>query len=220
MHDLYKELTEETDETQMDLEAVKMYIDIWTRSLKSDITDTKCFHKDIENTRYDLHQELDILFQVKAWTVKAEIGSSKREWKPGLRPTNASSKQVEAGAEHEPGTGTSAVKSLKFDGTTSWAVFWWQFETAAEHNSWMSQEKCTYLIMAMQSPPTTVLCGALLQRPVPCHRPLLTPVIMYRVFGAQADWTLTHTSHKDTEQTTREASITLDGVTLTDSLIR
>jgi hypothetical protein len=42
----------------------------------------------------------------------------------------------------------------------------------------------------------------------------------YRVFRAQADWTLTHTSHKDTEQSTVEASITLDGVTLTDSLTR
>jgi hypothetical protein len=42
----------------------------------------------------------------------------------------------------------------------------------------------------------------------------------YRVFRAQADWTLTHTSHKDTEQSAIEASITLDSVTLTDSLIR
>jgi hypothetical protein len=38
-------------------------------------------------------------------------------------------------------------------------------------------------------------------------------ILRYRVFRAQADWTLTHTS-------TIEASITLDGVTLTDSLIR
>jgi hypothetical protein len=35
------------------------------------------------------------------------------------------------------------------------------------------------------------------------------------VFRAQADWTLTHTSHKDTEQSTIETSITLNGVTLT-----
>jgi hypothetical protein len=34
-------------------------------------------------------------------------------------------------------------------------------------------------------------------------------------FRAQADWTLTHTSHKDTEQSIIEASITL-----TDKLIR
>jgi hypothetical protein len=38
---------------------------------------------------------------------------------------------------------------------------------------------------------------------------------LYRVFSAQADWTLTHTSHKDTEQSTMEAFITLDGVKLT-----
>jgi hypothetical protein len=43
---------------------------------------------------------------------------------------------------------------------------------------------------------------------------------IYRVFRAQADWTLTHTSHIDTEQSTIEASIALDGVTQTDSLIR
>jgi hypothetical protein len=43
---------------------------------------------------------------------------------------------------------------------------------------------------------------------------------MYRMFSVQADWTLTHTSHKGTEQSTIEASITLDGVTQTDSLIR
>jgi hypothetical protein len=41
---------------------------------------------------------------------------------------------------------------------------------------------------------------------------------IYKVFRAQADWTLTYTSHKDTEQSTVEASITLYGVTLTDSL--
>jgi hypothetical protein len=36
----------------------------------------------------------------------------------------------------------------------------------------------------------------------------------------QADWSLTHTSHRDTEQSTIEASVTLDRVTLTDLLIR
>jgi hypothetical protein len=43
--------------------------------------------------------------------------------------------------------------------------------------------------------------------------------VLYRMFSAQADWTLTHMSHKDTEQSTTEASITFDGVTLTDILI-
>jgi hypothetical protein len=40
------------------------------------------------------------------------------------------------------------------------------------------------------------------------------------MFSAQADLTLTHTSHKDTEQSTIEAYITPDGVILTDPLIR
>jgi hypothetical protein len=35
------------------------------------------------------------------------------------------------------------------------------------------------------------------------------------VFSSQADWTLTHTSHEDTEQSTIEASITLDALTMT-----
>jgi hypothetical protein len=43
---------------------------------------------------------------------------------------------------------------------------------------------------------------------------------LYRVFRAQADWTLTHTSQRVTEQSTIDASITLDGVTRTDLLIR
>jgi hypothetical protein len=43
----------------------------------------------------------------------------------------------------------------------------------------------------------------------------------YRMFRAQADGTLIQTSHKDTEQSTIEASVTLDGVTLrlTDQVI-
>jgi hypothetical protein len=44
--------------------------------------------------------------------------------------------------------------------------------------------------------------------------------MVHHVFSAQTDWTLTHMSHKDREQSTMEASITLNGVTLTDSLIR
>jgi hypothetical protein len=43
---------------------------------------------------------------------------------------------------------------------------------------------------------------------------------LYRVFSAQAKQTLAHMSHKDTQQSTIEASVTFDGVTLNDSLIR
>jgi hypothetical protein len=43
---------------------------------------------------------------------------------------------------------------------------------------------------------------------------------IYRMFRAQADWTLTNMSHKDTEYSTIQASITFDGVTRTDSMLR
>jgi hypothetical protein len=55
---------------------------------------------------------------------------------------------------------------------------------------------------------------------------LRSPVLYHSVmlyctaYSAQADWTLTHTSYKDTEHSTILASITLDGVTLTDSMIK
>jgi hypothetical protein len=49
---------------------------------------------------------------------------------------------------------------------------------------------------------------------------IINIVNVYRVFRAQADWTLTHTSHEETEHSTIEASLTLDGVTLTDPLIK
>jgi hypothetical protein len=45
-------------------------------------------------------------------------------------------------------------------------------------------------------------------------------VHFYRMFRAQADSTLTHTSHKEPEKCTIEASVTLDDVTLTHSLIK
>jgi hypothetical protein len=41
---------------------------------------------------------------------------------------------------------------------------------------------------------------------------------IYRVFRAQADWLLTRMSHKDIEQSTIEASVTLNGVTLTNHI--
>jgi hypothetical protein len=55
---------------------------------------------------------------------------------------------------------------------------------------------------------------------VQCKLRVNKVIQIYRVFSAQADWTLNDTSHKDTEQSTVQACITLNGVTLTDSLIR
>jgi hypothetical protein len=46
------------------------------------------------------------------------------------------------------------------------------------------------------------------------HATLIRRIYIW-VFRAQADWTLIHTSHKAPSQSTIEAPITLDGVTLT-----
>jgi hypothetical protein len=46
----------------MDLQAVKVFINVWTGSLKSDIMDMKDFHEAIVNTRNGLHGELNLIF--------------------------------------------------------------------------------------------------------------------------------------------------------------
>jgi hypothetical protein len=67
--------------------------------------------------------------------------------------------EVEARAERErrARTGTGTAKPLKIDGTTSLALFRRQFETGAEHNYWMWQEKPTNFITALQWCATDVL---------------------------------------------------------------
>jgi hypothetical protein len=70
---VHKELTEKIDVTQVDLQAVKASIYTWTGSLGGDIMDTKDFHEATSNTRNNLHEELDLMFQVKAQAIKAEI---------------------------------------------------------------------------------------------------------------------------------------------------
>jgi hypothetical protein len=59
MQDFCKEFTEKIDETQVNLQAVKTSIDTWTGSLKGDIASTK--------------KELDLMFQVEAQTIEADI---------------------------------------------------------------------------------------------------------------------------------------------------
>jgi hypothetical protein len=64
---LHKELTKKIVETQVDLHSVKTSIDMWTGSLKNNITDTKeDFYEAIVNTRNDLHEELILVLQVEA----------------------------------------------------------------------------------------------------------------------------------------------------------
>jgi hypothetical protein len=144
MQGLFKELNEKVDETQLDLQAVKTSLDTWRKNHQESLADT----------RKDLHEELGLMFQVEVKTVKALLETTQQKFQSQLD-------KVEARAEWGRGTGACAsmVQPPKFDGTTSWAVFRCQFETVAEHNCWMSHEKSTYLITALQGWATDVLHG-------------------------------------------------------------
>jgi hypothetical protein len=88
------------------------------------------------------------MFQVEAQTTKAQTEATWCEFCAQL-------KEVKAWAECRRGTGTGvgAVKSSKFDGTTSWAVFRHHFETVADHNCRPHLEKSTYLITPCRAMP-------------------------------------------------------------------
>jgi hypothetical protein len=151
---LGKELNEKIDETQVDLQLVMTSIDTSTRRLKGEVTDTKDCHEVLANTRKDLHEELGLMLQVEAQKTKALTEPTRHEFQTQLT-------KVEALTEYRKGTGTGggAEKPPKFDDTTSWAVFWRQFDTVAEHNCWTRLEKSTYLITALQIRDAYVLHG-------------------------------------------------------------
>ncbi|KAJ4438192.1 hypothetical protein ANN_14131 [Periplaneta americana] len=60
-------------------------------------------------------------------------------------------------AEPSPSARHSNVKTPKFDGTTSWAIFRRQFEAIAEHNGWTPAEKTTQLLAALQGQASEIL---------------------------------------------------------------
>ncbi|KAJ4443007.1 hypothetical protein ANN_04656 [Periplaneta americana] len=60
-------------------------------------------------------------------------------------------------AESSPSARHHNVKTPKFDGTTSWAIFRRQFEAIAEHNGWTPAEKTTQLLAALQGQASEIL---------------------------------------------------------------
>ncbi|XP_069686776.1 uncharacterized protein [Periplaneta americana] len=59
--------------------------------------------------------------------------------------------------EPSPSARHHNVKTPKFDGTTSWAIFRRQFEAIAEHNGWTPAEKTTQLLAALQGQASEIL---------------------------------------------------------------
>jgi hypothetical protein len=119
------ELANKIDETQVDLQAIRMSVDTHTKNLLETVTDT----------REHFHEKLGLMIQGKAQMTKTLIDAT-------LRVLEAKTAEVEERTEHGRGTGTGAraAKLPNFDRTQSWAVFQCQFETAADHNCWTCQE--------------------------------------------------------------------------------
>jgi hypothetical protein len=88
---------------------------------------------------------LSLMFQVEVQTTRALTEAIQREFQTPLKEVKA---KVKGGSGI--GTGADAAKPPKFDGTTSWAMFRCQFETAGEHNCWTRLKKSIYLITALQ----------------------------------------------------------------------
>ncbi|KAJ4438245.1 hypothetical protein ANN_14184 [Periplaneta americana] len=59
--------------------------------------------------------------------------------------------------EPSPSARHHNVKTPKFDGTTSWAIFRCQFEATAAHNGWTPAEKTTQLLTALQGQASEIL---------------------------------------------------------------
>jgi hypothetical protein len=67
---------------------------------------------------------------------------------------------TEAWADHKFGKEQDLAQAWqlpKFNRSTSKVAFWWQFETAAEHNHWTPHERTTYLITALDEPTAHIL---------------------------------------------------------------
>jgi hypothetical protein len=72
MQELHKQLAEEVDEIWMDLQAVKTSFDTQNSSLQETLADT----------RNNLHEDLGLMLQVQAETMKADIRiNQERLWK-------------------------------------------------------------------------------------------------------------------------------------------
>jgi hypothetical protein len=93
-------------------------------------TRTKSLLETIKDTREHLHEELGLIIQGETNMTKTLTANTTR------RALEVKRAEADAWAESgkEIGTGGGAEKPSKFNGTTSWPVFWHQFETVAEHN--------------------------------------------------------------------------------------
>lgn len=94
--------------------------------------------------------------QVETQTMKALVEATLCEFQVQLKEVEA---WAERGECQRSGTNVDMVSHVKFDGSTSWAVFRYQFKAVAHHNCWTPREKATCLISALQGQDSDMLYG-------------------------------------------------------------
>jgi hypothetical protein len=127
---------------------------------------TQGLRKELDEKIMETQQHLQVVMtSIDIWTgtLQDDITGVKKDLDIRAKGLEARIAEVEARVELEVGgrTGNEAgrAKPPKFDGSTSWAMYRRQFETVADHNRWMPQEKATYLIAALQGRACDVLHG-------------------------------------------------------------
>jgi hypothetical protein len=104
------------------LKNVKSVVAQQTRNLREDLSSNiEATRQDLEATQRDLETQLAAL---EVRTRRAGGGNA--------------------------GANADKVKPPKLDGSTSWAVFYRQFEAAAIHNDWTPREKAAHILSVLQ----------------------------------------------------------------------
>jgi hypothetical protein len=145
-------MTERTEKTQVELQAVEVSLDTQVRKLK----------EKLENMRTDFVTNLgakptNTEALAQQCSMEEKIETNQHEFQAQLEEV-----KVIAERGSRPAVCTSTAQSPTFDGPTSWAMLWRKFETVVEHNGWTRQEKYTYLIIALQGRAADVLHGILI----------------------------------------------------------
>jgi hypothetical protein len=115
--------------------------------LQTQIGDLCAAQAELED-RFDKQQkDVNSMVEQQTRNLREDIEATRRELEAKLAAVET--RTMRAGGSG-PGANTSRVKPPKFDGTTSWAVFYRQFEAAAVQNNWQPKEKTAHLLSVLQ----------------------------------------------------------------------
>jgi hypothetical protein len=90
-------------------------------------------------------QTAEVSLDARTRKLQEDLTETKHELQVWLEAIETRTEQGNA-----PAASASAAPPPTFSGSTSWSVFWCQFETIAKHNKWLHGEKSTYLVTALK----------------------------------------------------------------------